>query len=222
MPAAIFDMDGVLIISNPAHLQAWKEYGGRHGLEISDEMYYRAFSGRRNDEGLEELFPGRFTREERLQLSEAKEAYYREHFAPKLQPVPGVVELVRALADRRVPLALATSGPRENAELILRQLGLRDLFGVLVAGFDVPAAKPDPAIFLEAARQLGTPPAECVVFEDSPAGVEAASRAGARCVAVTTSDRAETLRDRGAHLVVDDFTHLDVDGLLGSNGVLPR
>lgn len=216
MVAAIFDMDGVLVISNPAHLQAWREFGAQRGIHITDEMYYRAISGRRNDEALEELFPGRFSLEERLRLAEEKEAYYRERFAPHLDPVPGVVDLVRGLAAREIPLALATSGPRENAELITRQLGIRDLFRVMVTGLDVAEAKPNPAIFLEAARRLGTSPASCIVFEDSPAGVEAAVRAGARCIAVTTSEPAEVLRARGAERVLEDFRGIDIDALLAA------
>lgn len=214
MPAAIFDMDGVLVISNPAHFEAWKAFGKRCGIEIDEPTYYKHVNGRRNDEFLEELYPGRWTQEERLRIAAEKEAYYREHFAPKVPRVPGVVELIQALAQRDVPLAVATSGPRENAELITQLLGVRSLFRVMVAGLDVTGAKPDPAIFLEAARRLGLPPAECVVFEDSPAGVEAAIRAGAYCVGVATSEPAEVLRAKGAHEAVEDFTGFDVDGLL--------
>lgn len=153
MPAAIFDMDGVLVISNPAHFEAWKAFGKRCGIEIDEPTYYKHVNGRRNDEFLEELYPGRWTQEERLRIAAEKEAYYREHFAPKVPRVPGVVELIQALAQRDVPLAVATSGPRENAELITQLLGVRSLFRVMVAGLDVTVAKPDPAIFLEAARR---------------------------------------------------------------------
>lgn len=214
MPAAIFDMDGVLVISNPAHFQTWKAFGKRYGVEMDEAIYSKYVNGRRNDEFLEDLYPGRWTQEERLRISAEKEAYYREHFASQVPPVPGVVELIQTLAQRAVPLAVATSGPRENAELITDQLGIRSLFGAMVAGLDVTVAKPDPTIFLEAARRLGVPPAESVVFEDSPAGVEAAIRAGAYCVGVATSEPHEVLKAKGAHQVVDDFTGFDVDGLL--------
>ncbi|MFO7254791.1 MULTISPECIES: HAD family hydrolase [Limnochorda] len=214
MPAAIFDMDGVLVDSNPAHFQAWKAFGKQYGIEIDEATYAKYINGRRNDEFLEELYPGRWSYEERLRIAAEKEAFYREHLAAQVPPVPGVVETIRALAERQVPLAVATSGPRENAELITEQLGVRPLFQVLVSGHDVPLAKPDPTIFLEAARRLGVPPAQCVVFEDSPAGVEAAIRAGAYCVGLATSEPAEVLKAKGAHDVISDFTRLDLEALL--------
>src|SRR5690606_25249928 len=106
-----------------------------------------------------------------------------------------------------IPLALATSAPKENAELITGRLGIARCFSAMVTGHEVKAAKPDPAIFLEAARRLGVPPSQCVVFEDSPAGVTAAVRAGARCVALATSVPAEKLLAEGARLALRSEEH---------------
>lgn len=214
MPAAIFDMDGVLVDSNAAHFKAWQAFGKRYGIEIDEAIFAKYINGRRNDEFLDEFYPGRWTKEERLRISQEKEAFYREHYVKEVPPVPGVVAFIKGLAQRGVPLALATSGPRENAELITQTLGIQPYFNVMVTGLDVTAAKPDPAIFLEAARRLGVPPGECVVFEDSPAGVQAAVRAGARCVAIATGTPPETLRAQGAHEVLPHFEDVDIDALL--------
>lgn len=215
MAAAIFDMDGVLVDSNAAHFKAWQEFGKRYGIEMNEEIFYKYLNGRRNDEFLEERYPGRWTKEERLRISEEKEAFYREHFAKEAPPVPGVVAFIKELARRGIPIALATSGPKENAELITETLGIRSYFSAMVTGLDVASAKPDPAIFLEAARRLGVDPAQCVVFEDSPAGVEAARKAGARCIAIATTSPPELLLSRGAHQVLKDFEGVDVDAIFG-------
>ncbi len=214
VPAVIFDMDGVLVDSNPAHFKAWQDFGQRYGIEIDEEIYHKYINGRRNDEFLEELYPGRWSEEERLRISAEKEAFFREHYVKDVLPVPGTVAFVENLARLGIPLALATSAPKENAELITGRLGIARCFSAMVTGHEVKAAKPDPAIFLEAARRLGVPPSQCVVFEDSPAGVAAAVRAGARCVALATSVPAEKLLAEGARLALADFEGVDAEALL--------
>jgi len=213
VPAAIFDMDGVLVNSNAVHLKTWQAFGKRYGIEVNEEIFAKYMNGRRNDEFLEEMYPGRWSQEERLRIGAEKEAYYREHFVKEVPAVPGVVEFINNLARRGVPLALATSAVRENAELITEVLGVRSLFNAMVTGLDVTEAKPNPAIFLEAARRLKVPPSQCIVFEDSPAGVEAARRAGARCVGISTGVAPEELLARGAFRVIPDFQDVDVDAL---------
>lgn len=219
VPAAIFDMDGVLVDSNAAHFRAWQSFGKRYGIEIDEAIFAKYINGRRNDEFLEEMYPGRWSAEERLRISDEKEAYYREHYVPEVPPVPGVVDFIKSLKRRGVPLALATSAVRENADLILSLLGIESAFSAKVTGLEVPAAKPNPAIFVEAARRLGVPAEQCVVFEDSPAGVEAAVRAGARCVAIATTVAPQILLGRGAHRVLDHFEGVDAGELFSSLGL---
>ncbi|WP_324717210.1 HAD family phosphatase [Carboxydochorda subterranea] len=214
MAAVIFDMDGVLVVSNPAHFRAWQEFSKESGVVITEEMFHREFTGRKNEEALEALFPGRFTPEEKASLSRRKEALFRERFVATLEPVPGVQALVRDLRRHRVPLALATSGPPENAAAIVRHLGIDGAFDAVITGQDVEAAKPDPAIFLKAARALGVAPAQAVIVEDSIAGVRAAVAAGGVCLAVTTTEPAERLREAGARRVVPDFLGLRAADLL--------
>lgn len=222
MAAVIFDMDGVLVISNPAHFKAWQDFSRESGIVITEEMFRREFSGRKNEEALEALFPGRFSEDERAELSRRKEALYRERYVPVLQPVPGVQDLVRDLARHRVALALATSGPPENVGAILHHLGLVGAFDVVVTGQDVKEAKPNPAIFLKAAEALGVSPARAVVVEDSLPGVRAAVAAGAVCLGLATSEPPERLKEAGAARVVDDFRGMEAQDLLrmipGSTG----
>lgn len=133
---------------------------------------------------------------------------------PPSRPTPNPPAIPLSPNLPPIPLALATSAPKENAELITGRLGIARCFSAMVTGHEVKAAKPDPAIFLEAARRLGVPPSQCVVFEDSPAGVAAAVRAGARCVALATSVPAEKLLAEGARLALADFEGVDAEALL--------
>ncbi len=211
--AVLFDMDGVLVISNPLHFRAWQDFGRQIGLAVTEEMFYREFSGRKNEEALEALFPGRFDADQRAELSRRKEALFRERYVPLLLPVPGVRELVIGLRRRSVPLALATSGPPENVRAILRHLKLEGAFDVVVTGQDVTAAKPDPAIFRISAERLGVPCERTLVIEDSVAGVRAARAAGAVCLGVSTSEPPSRLEEAGAAHVVADFTGMKAETL---------
>lgn len=213
--AVLFDMDGVLVISNPLHFQAWQDFGRQIGLVITEAMFYREFSGRKNEEALEALFPGRFSEQQRADLSRRKEALFRERYVPLLPAVPGVQQLVQDLRRRSVLLALATSGPPENVEAILRHLGLEGAFQAVVTGQDVTEAKPDPTIFQMAAARLGVAAEDSLVIEDSIAGVKAAVAAGAVCLGVSTTEPASRLRAVGAAHVVEDFRGLDTDRLVG-------
>jgi sugar-phosphatase len=123
---------------------------------------------------------------------------------PPLEPMPGAVHLVRSIATAGIPLGLVTSAGRRYAEESLVDLGVRELFAVVVTAEDVTAGKPDPEGYRGACRALGLPTAACVVFEDAPAGVAAAKAAGCYCVAVTTSHQAAELT--AADRVVPDLT----------------
>jgi beta-phosphoglucomutase len=209
--AVLFDMDGVVVLSNPAHLAAWQLFGREKlGLDITPAMFYQAISGRKNEEALADLFPGRFAPEELARMSAEKEAYYRKHFGPQLEAVPGVLHLIGELTSPPVSahtlIALATSGPPENVEFVLNRFSISQAFRVVVNGAHVTRAKPDPAIYLLAADRLQVAPSRCVVLEDAFAGVEAAKRAGMRCLALSTSEPTERLRLAGADQVLPDLS----------------
>ncbi|GAB4250548.1 MAG: hypothetical protein Kow00109_26460 [Acidobacteriota bacterium] len=208
---AIFDMDGVLLDNVDFHLEAFRKLGEEEGHPITREDVYRVF-GRKNDDMLRVLLGRELTAEEADRLGRRKEAIYRELIRPTLREhvVPGLEAFLAALREARVAMAIATSGPPENVELIMKDLGLRAFFQAVVTGEEVTRGKPAPDAFLLAARKLGIPPAECVVFEDSVSGVKAALAAGCACVAVTTTHTAEELRPLGPDLIVRDFRELDV------------
>lgn len=181
--AYLFDLDGVIVDSMPVHVLAWKEYLRRHGLP-SDRLNER-MHGRRNDEIVESYW-GALPPEENFAHGAAKEALFREMIEPEFARhlVPGAREFVLAANGR--PKGLGSNAERANIDFTLDRAGLRECFDAIVDGNQVARAKPDPEIYLRLARQFEVSPDECLVFEDSAAGVTAARAAGMRVVGVDT------------------------------------
>ena len=196
----IFDLDGVIVDSNPVHVQVWEEYLRRQGISVDrtlpDLMY-----GRRNDDIVRDLIGDHLTPEEVFAHGAAKEALYRDVMKAQLarRLVPGISTFLSRHAD--ILTGLATNAEPANAEFVLNESGLRRYFPVIVDGQQVARPKPDPEVYLRAARLLGRPPRDCVVFEDSVAGVQAGRAAGTRVVALTTTHASFPEAD----LVVENF-----------------
>jgi HAD superfamily hydrolase (TIGR01509 family) len=172
--AVIFDMDGLLLDSEPLYRVTWKAAGSSLGFPIDDVLYER-FVGRGNAES-EQVLREHFG--EVFPLDEFHNRWSRD-FHERLATIatkPGAMELLAALEKRGIPKALATSSPRV---LALRCLGdLASRFAALAFGDEVSHAKPAPDLFLLASQRLGIAPADCLVLEDSEAGVRAARAAG--------------------------------------------
>lgn len=204
--AAVFDLDGTLIDSEPRNRVMWRKLFASHGVP-HDEALIASFAGRRGLEVLTDLlhlFPGRTAEE----LFEEAISYESLPGMPPPAPVAGAVELVRSLADAGLPLAVVTSGQREYAEGLLAFLGIRDLLDIVLTAGDVATGKPHPEGYLAASRDLGVPPGEAIGFEDAPAGVAAVKAAGMTCVGVTTTQPAAALA--AADHVVADLERVNV------------
>jgi len=184
--ALIFDMDGVIVDSNPLHRVAWEEYNRRHGIETTEAMQRRMY-GKRNDQIVRDFFGEHLGPDEVFAHGAAKEALYREMLRPDIERalVPGVRQFLDR--HRNLPSAVATNAERANVDFVLDEAGLRRYFRVTVDGHQVENPKPHPEVYLRAADLLGVAPEFCVVFEDSFAGVEAGLAAGMRVVGVSTT-----------------------------------
>ncbi len=205
--AAVFDMDGLLFDTEAVGRWAWSEALAEVGLAMGDALYAKMVG---KDMAARErvllrhfgnAFPFEAVMRRRLAIGDAREQ------AGGLTPKPGALALVAALADARVPLALATGTVRERALRRLRDSGI-DRFDVIVTSEEVAAGKPAPDIFLEAARRLGLLPAECLAFEDSPAGVAAAAHAGMTVLMVPDLEPSEAESRTLAHTVAPDLAAL--------------
>lgn len=185
----IFDMDGVLVDSSEAHFESWKQLGQEVGTPFVRDFFDRTFGMHNNQ--IIPMWLGEGHDVERLALR--KEELYRAAAPSVLRPLAGAVALVRALRIDGFRLAVGSSGPRANVDLVVRLLGLSDAFDFLATGDEVTHGKPHPEIFLNAVAGLGLPASACVVIEDAPQGVEAGRAAGARVIAVTSTRPAHDL-----------------------------
>lgn len=205
--AAVFDLDGTLITSEPHNRAQWFTLFENHGWTIDEDTYRRNFIGRRGSDVLAST-PGPW---QEFDLDEL----YAEALAivpdgdVAIEPVAGAAELVRWFASRQVSLALVTSARRNSVDKALELVGVRDLIEVVVTADDVTTGKPDPEGFLLASELLGVPRADSVAFEDSSNGVVAARAAGYRTVVgVLTTLTADMLMEAGADVTVDDLNDL--------------
>jgi HAD superfamily hydrolase (TIGR01509 family) len=168
----------------------------------------RRTTGRTGLECMRILFARDLSDSEALALVQEKEALYREIFAPKFAEVPGFSAFAEAARARGLHIGVGTAGDRHNVAFVYAHLKLRPLPAVAVGGDEGLPGKPEPAIFLEAARRLGVDPAHCIVFEDAPLGIEAARRAGMHAVGICTGHSAADLS--GPHVLAHakNFTEL--------------
>jgi HAD superfamily hydrolase (TIGR01509 family) len=184
--AVIFDLDGVVVHSNPVHVESWNRYLEQEGLAV-DETFHERMYGKRNDQIFRMIVPEETPDEKIWEMSAAKEALYREMMAEQLEQrlVGGIREFLQSLDG--TPIGLATNAELANADFVLDTAGIRKHFRAGVYGKLVEKPKPSPDLYLLAAERIGVPISNCVVFEDSYSGVQAGVTAGARVVGVTTT-----------------------------------
>ncbi|MDE3251366.1 MAG: HAD family phosphatase [Bacteroidota bacterium] len=183
--AFLFDLNGTMIDDMDFHIRAWYDILNGLGAKISMEQTKAECYGK-NDELLERTFPGRFSAAEKTKMSYAKETAYQETFRPSLALLPGLDAFLSAAAEKKIAMAIGSAAIRFNIDFVLDGLSIRHYFPVIVAAEDVRLSKPDPETYLSCAAQLGVANADCIVFEDSPKGVQAAERAGMQSVVLTT------------------------------------
>jgi len=204
--AVIFDMDGVLVDSYRPHFQSWQMLAAENGLSISQEQFAATF-GRTSREIIRTLWPEHVTDEQQVAAWDArKEAIYRELLERDFPEMDGAGKLLTDLHAAGFALAIGSSGPPENLQAALKGLTGAERISATVNGHEVTHGKPDPEVFLLAARRLGVQPHRCAVIEDAPAGIDAARRAGMAAIAITgTAERKKLAR---ADLIVDSLREL--------------
>ena len=213
MKAVIFDMDGVIVDTNPHHRTAWREFYQRYGKTLSDEDFVEHVSGKHNTHIVAHLFAGQtLTPDEVLRLGNEKEALFRELYRPNIVPVAGLVDFLKALKKAGILTAVATSAPVENLDFVVDALQLRPYFDALLNESMVSRPKPDPEIYQKAMAMLSVEPGESVVFEDSMTGIRAAKALGATVVGVATTQTPDELRPF-VDDVISNFTEMTPERL---------
>jgi beta-phosphoglucomutase len=200
-------MDGVIVDSAYYHMRSWQETFGAYGITYTEADFKRSF-GQRNDEIIPHVLGKEFTPEKYTAIVDAKETAFRRLIRGNVRAFPGVLGLLGALDTAGISQALVSSTPRENIDLITDSLNIKKYFDVVLSGDDVTEGKPSPQGYLLAAQRLAVSPADCVVIEDAVAGVQAARNGGMKCIAVTNTHPAASLRE--ADLVVSSLKDVDM------------
>jgi len=208
--AFIFDMDGVLVDSNPTHKVALKQFCKAHGYELTEQDLREKIYGRTNKDWLANLF-GDLNEETIRQYADEKEALFRNLYTD-IKPVEGLLPFLDELDRLKISRAIATSAPRANVDFTLKKTGTERYFDTILDDSFVTEGKPNPQIYLKSAKALGFTPEKCIVFEDSLAGVKAGKSAGCKVVGITTTHTRQELA--GTDFIIDDFIGLEPEFLI--------
>jgi beta-phosphoglucomutase len=201
--AILFDMDGIIVDSEPLHVAAFQATLRQYKHDLTQDDYLTHFAGKTDEAGFKQYFDFVGETVDLSVIMDEKAKTYLALASDQLTPYPGVIDVIRALAEQRTPLALVTGSLRAEAEVTLKAFGITDCFSTIIAAEDIEHSKPNPEGYKKAAQLLGVDIANCVVIEDSPSGVAAAKAAGARCLALTTTHTPQELHN--ATRIVDQL-----------------
>jgi len=207
--AVIFDMDGVLVDNRDVHIEAFQKLFEKEGLHATYEQILMTF-GMVNTEIFDTLFgKGKFTPEQVKRMTDEKEEIYRDIFAKKIEPAPGLIDFLKELKSKGTKIAVGSSGPRVNVEFVLERCAIGEYFDAIADGNMISKGKPDPEVFLLAASLLDKNPEQCIVFEDALVGIEAGKRAGMTVIAMDTTFPEERLEGSGYDKLIHTFKDVD-------------
>lgn len=209
--AVIFDLDGVIVSTDEYHYLAWKKMAVENDIDF-DRIINQGLRGVSRSESLEIILEKStkiYTQKEKNEMMDSKNFFYKK-LLEKLSPddiLPGVKELLFELKERKIKVAIGSSS--KNTMYILKQIGLENTFHAIADGNGIEKSKPDPEVFLLAAKLVDEDPINCVVIEDAYAGIDAAKAAGAKAVAVGYA-----ISYKKADYAVEDLIKIDIDELL--------
>lgn len=202
----IFDMDGVLADTGPIHYESWVKLAEELGKNFTHDFFESTF-GQTSPEITRKMMGDDVSEEKIIEYADCKEKYYREMVKDKLNPLPGVNDLLKELHEQSFQLAVGSSGPPKNVELLLKTLQIEEYFDAIITAAEVEKGKPDPDVFLIAAKNVEVIPRNCIVIEDAPVGIQAAEKADMKVIALTTTHPKEQLM--GADLIIPDLSHVN-------------
>jgi beta-phosphoglucomutase len=209
--AFIFDMDGVIIDSNPFHKISLRQFCKKYGHDLSEEQLREKIYGRTNKDWITNVF-GPLDDKTLKAYGNEKEALFRELYANDITALDGLKGFLDKMDQQNIPRAIATSAPRENVDFTLSKTNTGKYFPIILDESFVSKGKPDPEIYLKTAAALGFKPEQCIVFEDSLSGVKAGKNAGCKVVGITTTHSKEELNE--TDLVINDFKDLNPKTLI--------
>jgi beta-phosphoglucomutase len=203
LQAVIFDMDGVIIDSHPAHRKAWRKFLHSLGREVTNHELDFILDGRKRAEILR-YFLGEISEAQVEEHGKRKDDFFHD-LELEVKPIPGVVSFLDGLRKQNIAIAVATSASESRARSTLARLHLTHHFQAVITGGDVVKGKPDPAVYRLACQRLNIAPQNALAIEDAVSGIRAARGAGLRCVGVSIHQPAGDLMAAGADCVIANF-----------------
>jgi len=212
LQAAIFDLDGTMVDNNPYHILSWQEFYKRRNRHISEAEYKENINGKTNADVLKYVFANEVLSDAAIvQYTNEKEGIYRTLYANAISEVNGLTNILQALKNSDIAIAMATSGIPDNINFFFKHIAVQQFFKEMVNSTHITYGKPHPEIYLTTANKLGLAPSNCVAFEDSVAGINAAKAAGMKVVALATTHTIPELQD--ADIIINDFTEITIEAL---------
>jgi HAD superfamily hydrolase (TIGR01509 family) len=208
--AIIFDMDGVIVLSEQADFDTFNEILKEYNKKIDKKFYHENISGAKSIDCWRSIFknkPKQFLE----MLSQRFDSLFQKKFIKNIKPAPGIKKLLQSLNKYNYLIGLATGNDRSNEELILDNLGIKHFFHSITTGDEVIHAKPHPTIYRKASNKAKIKPENCIVIEDAVLGVRAAKKAGMKCIAVTTTQNRKDLKKAGADFIVPNLTKININ-----------
>ena len=210
--AVIFDLDGVIVESEDAHIQAEKQTLRKYRVNISTEELHK-FTGTTAKAFFTEIIGKNKLNTTFEEINNQKEEILLKLLGQDAEPTHGVLNLIQKLRQRGIKLAIASSSTRRLVDYVLKKMNITRLFDCVVVAEDVEFSKPDPEIFLKAAKKLAISPSHCLVIEDAKLGVEAAKRAGMKCIGFRNPHSGNQDLSK-ADIITDDFSRMDIEKIL--------
>jgi len=208
----IFDMDGVIMDNNSYHKKAWKTFCDIHKVPLTDDELHKFVFGRIAKDTVDYIFKKDHSQVEVDNYVNEKEEVYREMYKGNIAMVAGLRAFLEDLKENGVPVAIATSAPRDNVEFVFKYLPIRDYFEFVLDAADIENGKPDPEIYIRSISKLGLDPKQCVVFEDSLSGVQAAVDSGTHVVAISTTHKPEEFNN--VSKIIKNFQNMNYEKLI--------
>ncbi len=215
LKAIIFDLDGTMVDSLPYHHESWRIFFKNNNLEENDfTEILKEYKGGGTLELMTSVFGNMYTKEELEQMSDDKEVIFRDIYKSKIYPIEGLKKFLDNLKESNISLSIGSNAIRKNVIMTIEELGITNYFSSIICGDEVSKGKPDPEMYIKTLSNLKVNKDECVIFEDSIEGVEAAKNADIKVIGVTSSQSSEILKSAGAFKTINDYNRINVDNIL--------
>ena len=206
-----FDLDGTLIDNNKYHIESWQVFYKKRGWQLTNETYNTYFNGKTNKDVLNFIYKKELSAEDIKQFTNEKESLYREIYAPFIQPIEGLLQLLKSLKQAEIPMVMATSGIPDNIEFLFKHIDIKKYFKEIINFTHIKNGKPDPEIYQLAVQKLEIQANNCIAFEDAFSGIQSAKTAGLKVVALTTTHQKNELKN--VDLIIDNYSQINIQQL---------